>query len=209
MTGRSAGSNRAFDLIPALRPPVDLGWRAAYGAGLHIAERRAIYPDGAPRLVRVVMVHFNDIIAPEALATGLSVKGKKPLFQKIAQLAAAAYGLDADQVSGALFERERLGSTGFGGGVAIPHAKIPGLERMCGVVALLDPAVPFEAVDDNAVDIVFALLSPVDSGADHLKTLARVSRYLRDEGHVARLRGVKSTEALHALLAGGEARDAA
>lgn len=155
------------------------------------------------------MVHFNDIVAPEALATALSVKGKKPLFQKIAQLAASAYSLDANQVSEALFERERLGSTGFGGGVAIPHAKIAGLDKMCGVVVLLDPAVAFDAVDEAPVDIVFALLSPIDSGADHLKTLARVSRYLRDEGHVARLRGAKSTEALHALLAGGEARDAA
>lgn len=161
------------------------------------------------RLVQVVMVQFNDLVAPEALATGLSVKGKKPLFQKIAQLAAAAYGLNADLVAESLFERERLGSTGFGGGVAIPHAKIDGLERMRGVVVLLDPAVPFEAVDDTPVNVVFALLSPLDSGAEHLKTLARVSRYLRDESHVARLRGAKSTEALHALLAGGEARDAA
>jgi len=158
---------------------------------------------------QVVMVHFNDIVAPDALATGLSVNGKKPLFQKIAQLAAAAYGLDAHIVSDSLFERERLGSTGFGGGVAIPHAKIPGLEKLCAVVVLVDPPLAFDAVDDAPVDIVFALLSPVDSGAEHLKTLARVSRYLRDEGHVARLRGAKSSGALHALLAGGEARDAA
>lgn len=155
------------------------------------------------------MVHFNDIVSPDALATGLSVNGKKQLFQKIAALAAASYGLDADLIAEALFDRERLGSTGFGGGVAIPHAKIPGLDKMCGVVTLLDPAVPFDAVDDAPVDVVFALLSPVDSGAEHLKTLARVSRYLRDEAQVVRLRGVKSTEALHALLAGGEARDAA
>lgn len=155
------------------------------------------------------MVQFNDIVSPDALATGLSVNGKKPLFQKISQLAASAYGLNADAVSEALFERERLGSTGFGGGVAIPHAKIVGLERMSGVVVLLNPALAFDAVDEAPVDIVFALLSPVDSGAEHLKTLARVSRYLRDEGHLARLRGAKSAGALHALLAGGEARDAA
>ncbi len=155
------------------------------------------------------MVDFNDIVSPDALATGLSVNGKKQLFQKIAALAAASYGLDADLVAEALFERERLGSTGFGGGVAIPHAKIAGLERMCGVVTVLDPAVAFDAVDDVPVDVVFALLSPVDSGAEHLKTLARVSRYLRDESQVTRLRGVKSTEGLHALLAGGETRDAA
>ncbi|WP_340266424.1 PTS sugar transporter subunit IIA [Sphingobium mellinum] len=155
------------------------------------------------------MVHFNDIVSPDALATGVAVNGKKPLFQKISQLAAAAYGLDAGAVSEALFERERLGSTGFGGGVAIPHAKISGLQRMSGVVVLLEPAIPFDAVDEAPVDVVFALLSPADSGAEHLKTLARVSRYLRDEGHVARLRGAKSAGALQALLAGGEARDAA
>ncbi|WP_022683622.1 PTS sugar transporter subunit IIA [Sphingobium bisphenolivorans] len=155
------------------------------------------------------MVHFNDIVAPDALATALTVNGKKPLFQKIAALAAKAYDLDARVVAEALMEREKLGSTGFGGGVAIPHAKIPSLGKMCAVVVLLDPAMPFDAVDEAPVNIVFALLSPVDSGAEHLKTLARVSRYLRDEGQVTRLRGVKSDAALHALLAGGEARDAA
>ena len=155
------------------------------------------------------MVDFHDFVSSDALATGLTVNCNMQLFQKIATLAACAYGLDADEVGDALFERERLGSTGFGGGVAIPHAKIAGLDRMCGLVVLLDPPVPFDAVDDAPVDIVFALLSPVDSGAEHLKTLARVSRYLRDDNQVARLRGAKSDAALHALLAGGGARDAA
>lgn len=155
------------------------------------------------------MVDFNDILSPDALATSLTVNGKKQLFQKIAALAAKSYGVDADAVADALFERERLGSTGFGGGVAIPHAKLAGLDRMCGVVVLLDPPAPFDAVDEAPVDVVFALLSPQDSGAEHLKTLARVSRYLRDETQVTRLRGAKSAEALYALLAGGEARDAA
>lgn len=155
------------------------------------------------------MVHFNDIVSPDALATEVTVNGKKMLFQKIAALAAQSYGVDAEAAADELLERERLGSTGFGGGVAIPHAKLPGLDRMCGVVVLLDPPAPFDAVDDAPVDVVFALLSPQDSGAEHLKTLARVSRYLRDEAQVTRLRGAKSAEALHALLAGGEARDAA
>ena len=155
------------------------------------------------------MVHFNDIVSPDALATEVTVNGTKMLFQKIAALAAQSYGVDAEAAADALLERERLGSTGFGGGVAIPHAKLPDLDRMCGVVVLLDPPAPFDAVDDAPVDVVFALLSPQDSGAEHLKTLARVSRYLRDEAQVTRLRGAKSAEALHALLAGGEARDAA
>ena len=152
---------------------------------------------------------MNAFWAPDALATEVTVNGKKMLFQKIAALAAQSYGVDAEAAADALLERERLGSTGFGGGVAIPHAKLPGLDRMCGVVVLLDPPAPFDAVDDAPVDVVFALLSPQDSGAEHLKTLARVSRYLRDEAQVTRLRGAKSAEALHALLAGGEARDAA
>lgn len=155
------------------------------------------------------MVHFNDIVSADALATGLSANGKKQLFQKIAAIAAIAYGLAPGDVADALFERERLGSTGFGGGVAIPHAKIAGLQQMRGIVVLLDPPLPFDAVDEAPVDIVFALLSPLDSGAEHLKTLARVSRYLRDDGEITRLRGAQSAEALFALIAGSEARDAA
>ncbi|MDX3900604.1 MAG: PTS sugar transporter subunit IIA [Sphingobium sp.] len=155
------------------------------------------------------MMHFHDILLPDALGTGLAVNGKKGLFQKLSDLATAAYGLDGARVYDALIERERLGSTGFGGGVAIPHAKIEGLEKLRGMVVLLDPAIDFEAVDDAPVDVVFALLSPLDSGAEHLKTLARVSRYLRDEAQIGRLRGARSTEALYALLSGSEARDAA
>ncbi len=155
------------------------------------------------------MVHFNDIVSADALATGLSANGKKQLFQKIAAIGSVAYGLAPGDVADALFERERLGSTGFGGGVAIPHAKIAGLQQMRGIVVLLDPPLPFDAVDEAPVDIVFALLSPLDSGAEHLKTLARVSRYLRDDGEITRLRGAQSAEALFALIAGSEARDAA
>lgn len=154
-------------------------------------------------------MHFHDIVLPAAVATELAANGKKALFHKLSDLAAAAYDLDSGRVFDALIERERLGSTGFGGGVAIPHAKIEGLEKMCGMVVLLDPAIEFDAVDDAPVDVVFALLSPLDSGAEHLKTLARVSRYLRDEAHITRLRGAGSTEALYALLGSSEARDAA
>ncbi len=181
------------------------------GPGFTVPEHTRMVSPGWARLgwFGMVMVHFNDIVAPDALATGLTINGKKQLFQKVAALASDAYGLDAEMVADALFDRERLGSTGFGGGVAIPHAKIPGLARMCALVVLLDPAMPFDAVDDAPVDIVFALLSPVDSGAEHLKTLARVSRYLRDDNNVARLRGANSAEALFALLASGGARDAA
>ncbi len=155
------------------------------------------------------MVHFDDILTPEALATAAIVAGKKQLFQKLGDMAASVYGLPADVVFDRLTERERLGSTGFGGGVAIPHAKIPGLDRVCGIVVLLETPLAFDAVDNAPVDVVFALLSPIDSGAEHLKTLARVSRYLRNEAQITRLRGAGSREALFALLSGNEARDAA
>ena len=155
------------------------------------------------------MVHFDDILTPEALAIATIVAGKKQLFQKLGNMAANVYGLDADVVFDRLTERERLGSTGFGGGVAIPHAKIPELDRVCGLVILLEAPLAFDAVDNAPVDVVFALLSPIDSGAEHLKTLARVSRYLRNEGQITRLRGAGSREALFALLSGDEARDAA
>jgi PTS system nitrogen regulatory IIA component len=155
------------------------------------------------------MADFDEIFVPEALVTGLTVSGKKQLFQKLADMAARAYGLDSALIFEKLMEREKLGSTGFGGGVAIPHAKIDGLDRVRGLAILLDEAIAFEAVDDAPVDVVFALLSPPDSGAEHLKTLAKVSRYLRNEPQLARLRGAGSKEALFALLCGNEARDAA
>lgn len=155
------------------------------------------------------MIQFDDLLIPEALDMGLTVSTKKQLFQKIAEQAATAYGVDAAEVAERLTERERLGSTGFGGGIAIPHAKLEQIDRVRGLVLLLGQPMPFDAIDDQPVDVVFALLSPADSGAEHLKTLARVSRFLRSEPQVARLRGVGSVAALHALLAGGETRDAA
>lgn len=155
------------------------------------------------------MPHFDDILTPQALNSRLGVGNKKQLFQRIAEIAAAAYSLDSQIVYERLMERERLGSTGFGRGVAIPHAKLDGLDHMCAVVVLLEEPVAFDAVDGLPVNIAFALLSPTDSGAEHLKTLARVSRYLRDDRNLARLRGVGSDAAFYALLAGHEARDAA
>ena len=155
------------------------------------------------------MTDFQDFITPATVSAALSVSSKKQLFQRLADMAARAYGLNAGEVFDRLNERERLGSTGFGGGVAIPHAKIPGLDHVCGLVVRLETPIAFDAVDEVPVDIVFSLLSPADSGAEHLKMLARVSRYLRSGQNAARIRGAGSSEALLALLAGDEARDAA
>jgi PTS system nitrogen regulatory IIA component len=155
------------------------------------------------------MDHFNDLLVTDAVATEVVVANKKQLFQKLGQMAHEVYGCTASAVVERLTERERLGSTGFGGGIAIPHAKLDGIDKVRGAVLLLAQPIPFDAIDAAPVDIVFMLLSPTDSGADHLKTLARVSRLLRNEAQLARIRGVRSASALYALLAGGEARDAA
>jgi PTS system nitrogen regulatory IIA component len=155
------------------------------------------------------MNDFSDLLVTEAVKAGVPASNKKQIFQLLGEIAAAAYGVPVDEVIERLTERERLGSTGFGGGIAIPHAKLDSLDQVRGAVLLLEEPVAFDAVDDNPVDVVFMLLSPADSGAEHLKMLARVSRFLRGEAQVKRLRGVRSDAALYVLLTGGEARDAA
>ncbi len=155
------------------------------------------------------MNDINDFLAPEAVVAGLHATSKKTLFQQLAKLAESAHGIAAPLIVERLTERERLGSTGFGGGVAIPHGKIDGLERIVAVFVQLAEPIDFAAIDDLPVDLVFMLLSPVDAGADHLKALAQVSRVLRDRVLVAKLRGAANDDALHALVAGGETRDAA
>jgi PTS system nitrogen regulatory IIA component len=155
------------------------------------------------------MTDLSDLLSAEAVVSALSAGNKKNLLQQLGAVAAKAYGLDAKTVTECLGEREKLGSTGFGGGIAIPHAKIEGLRHVTGVFARLPQPVDFAAVDDLPVDLVFMLLSPVGAGADHLKALARVSRTLRDRGFAAKLRGAGSPDALYALLTDVEARDAA
>lgn len=155
------------------------------------------------------MTDFNDLLTPEAVLSGAPVGNKKKLFARIGEAAAEAYGLDAALVTERLSAREKLGSTGFGGGIAIPHGKIADLSGVMGVFVQLDRGIEFAAVDDAPVDLVFALFSPPDAGAEHLKALARVSRRLRDRNFTAKLRGAASSDALYALLTGVEARDAA
>ena len=155
------------------------------------------------------MTDLSDLLLPETVLERLPVANKKALFQQLAAVAASAYGLDAAMIVERLSAREKLGSTGFGAGVAVPHAKLPGLSHVVGVFAKLAQPIDFQAVDDLSVDIVFLLLSPVDAGADHLRALARVSRRLRERGFVDKLRGAGSPDALYALLTADEARDAA
>lgn len=155
------------------------------------------------------MSDFSDLLQPETVLRGASAANKKTLFQQLAASAAAAYGLDSKAVAASIADRERLGSTGFGGGVAIPHGKLTTASRVVGVFARLAQPIDFQAIDELPVDLVFMMLSPVEAGADHLKALARVSRQLRDHSFVAKLRGAASPDALYALWTQDEARDAA
>jgi nitrogen PTS system EIIA component len=155
------------------------------------------------------MNDITDILTVDRVDAGMTVPNKKGLFQLLAAAAARKTGRDAKTIASALTEREKAGSTGFGGGVALPHARIEGLDRVFGYFARLTGPIDFQSVDKLPVDLVFLILSPPDAGADHLKALATVSRVLRDRHTVAKLRGARSRDAIFALLSGVESRDAA
>lgn len=150
-----------------------------------------------------------DITRPGAVNPAMNVAGKKALFHDLAAQAARAHGLDAGDVLERLTERERLGTTGFGGGTAIPHARVPGLDRVVSAFARLTHPVDYGSVDGVPVDLVHLLLSPIDAGAAHLKALAHVSRLMRDKTCVAKLRDAGSADAIVALLDPEDWRDAA
>ena len=155
------------------------------------------------------MSDLSDLITVDRIDATMSVANKKALFQQLGIAAARRTGLEARDIAAALSERERLGSTGFGGGTAIPHGKIEGLTSVFGYFARLNSPIEFHSVDNLPVDLVVLLLSPPDAGADHLKALARVSRMLRDRQTVAKLRGARSRDAIFALLSGVETLHAA
>jgi PTS system nitrogen regulatory IIA component len=154
------------------------------------------------------MNDFSDLLRPEAVYKDVAVAHKKALFAQLAT-ATEALGLDGKLSAERLSAREKIGSTGFGGGVAIPHARLPDLSAVTGIFMRLAQPIEFGAVDDLPVDLVFMLLSPEDAGAEHLKALARVSRRLRDRAFLAKLRGAGSPDALYALFTADAARDAA
>ena len=141
-----------------------------------------------------------DLLSPRGVIAQLRVGNKKAALQEIAKRAATITGVTERQIYDALIERERLGSTGIGHGIALPHAKLPELPQLCGVFARLERPIAFEAIDDQPVDLVFALLAPAGAGAEHLRALARVSRLLRDRGICQKLRGTDNGDALFALL---------
>jgi PTS system nitrogen regulatory IIA component len=155
------------------------------------------------------MMDLSDLISAEAVLPSLKVNSKKQALQAVAERAAALTGLEEREIFDTLLQREKLGSTGVGGGIAIPHGKPQKLGRMFGLFARLAKPIDFEALDDQPVDLVFLLLAPEGAGADHLKALARIARHLREPGIAAKLRSAADTTALYAVLTQGATSDAA
>ncbi len=155
------------------------------------------------------MNDLSNILASNAIDANLHVPNKKALFHQLSLAAGRLSGIEPRRIVTAVSDRERLGSTGFGAGTAIPHGKIEGLGHVFGYFARLSAPIDFHAIDGLPVDLVFLLLSPVDAGAEHLKALASVSRTLRDRQTLAKLRGARSKDAIFALLAGVETLHAA
>jgi len=145
-------------------------------------------------------MEITDLVTPAAVVASLKATSKKQALQELARRAAELTGEQERAIFDVLLERERLGTTGVGDGVAIPHGKLPKLRRLVGVFARLERPIDFEAIDEQPVDLIFLLLAPGTAGADHLKALARVSRLLRDRQMREKLRGSETREALYALL---------
>jgi nitrogen PTS system EIIA component len=145
-------------------------------------------------------MEIADLLSPRGVLAQLRVSNKKGALQEIARRAAAMTGIAERQIYDVLAERERLGTTGIGRGIAIPHGKPAELMRLYGLFARLDRPIPFEAIDGQPVDLVFVLLAPAGAGAEHLRALALVSRLLRDSAICQKLRGTDNADALYALL---------
>jgi len=154
-------------------------------------------------------MQLSEFLDFDAIKPALSGGNKRALLQQLAQIASQRLGLDGGEILSSVFERERLGSTGFGQGVAIPHGKIEGLNRIYGLFARLSEPIDYKAIDGNEVDLIFLLLSPPDAGAEHLKALAAISRVTRHAPTLEKMRGARSRDALAAVLIGADERDAA
>jgi nitrogen PTS system EIIA component len=145
-------------------------------------------------------MEIKELLSPDAVLPHLKATSKKQLLQELSARAAALTGLSERRIFETLTERERLGSTGMGQGIAIPHGRFAGLERIVGMFVRLDAAIDYDAMDDQPVDLFFLLLAPEEAGADHLKALARVSRLLRNQPVCEKLRAATQPAALYALL---------
>lgn len=150
-------------------------------------------------------MEIADLIGPDSVIADLRATSKKQALQELAERAAALTELHERQIFDVLLERERLGTTGVGNGIAIPHGKLAGLKRLHGVFARLSTPIDFESIDERPVDLIFLLLAPETAGADHLKALARVSRLLRDQTVCEKLRKTETADALYIILTEGNA----
>ncbi|MBV7411044.1 PTS sugar transporter subunit IIA [Maritimibacter sp. DP1N21-5] len=154
-------------------------------------------------------MQLSSILRPAAVKVVANVSSKKRLFQDLGDIVAGTYGLDASAAFAALQERENLGPTGVGHGIALPHARMPGLDHVVGAFLRIEKPVDFDSVDWQPVDLVFALFAPDGSGVEHLKALALVSRTMRDPGVMAKLRANTDPETLHTILTDDQATRAA
>ncbi len=145
-------------------------------------------------------MELADLLGPDAVIANLRAKSKKQALQDLSAVAARLCGIDAPLILEKLLQRERLGTTGVGQGVAIPHAKFDQLGHIFAVFARLETAIDFESIDEQPVDLIFMLIAPEASGAEHLRTLARISRMLRNKSFCDKLRGSRDQAALYALL---------
>src|SRR3979409_1171461 len=144
---------------------------------------------------------ITDLVAPEAILPALKVNSKKQALQELAARAAALTGQNERSGFEVLLQREKLGTTAVGYGVAIPHGKLPKLEKLFGLFARLERPIDFEAMDGQPVDLVFLLPAPEGAGADHLKALARIARLLRDQDVAKKLRASRDAQAIYSVLA--------
>ncbi len=151
---------------------------------------------------------LTDLLSPAAVISPLRANGKKQALQELAQHAAALTGLPDREIFEALLQRERLGSTGIGDGIAIPHGRMPGIDRLVGLFARAEKPIDFDALDGQPVDIIFVLIAPEGAGADHLKALARVARVLRNQPVLEQVRKIRDPAAIYAILAESAAQAA-
>ena len=152
---------------------------------------------------------LSDFVDFDSIRLDLPAGNKRSLLSQLSQIAAQRLGLEPAAIASSISERERLGSTGFGGGVANPHGKMAQIDRIYGLVARLAQPIDYKAIDGEKVDLIFLLLSPPDAGAEHLKALASISRLVRHGPTIEKLRGARSRDALAAVLLGADERDAA
>jgi len=152
---------------------------------------------------------LNDLLSPDAVIASLRVNGKKQALQELSERAAAVSGLSAREIFDAILQRERLGPTGVGDGIAIPHGKLVKCQRIFGVFARLERAIDFEALDGLPVDLIFLLIAPETAGADHLKALAMIARVLRNSQLAAQLRATRDASGLYSVLTLGPTSNAA